>query len=81
MPSVIMLIPQFDNCSFSEIFFSLNVFIEFIFSYLIDDEKAKEENRKRGNSLPKDECQEDMDNKQPTMWLGTEDGWYVIYIH
>ncbi|GBL95427.1 Rho guanine nucleotide exchange factor 17 [Araneus ventricosus] len=44
-------------------------------SELPDDEKGKDENRKRGNSIPREEGQDDMDHKQPTMWLGTEDGW------
>ncbi|GIY33903.1 rho guanine nucleotide exchange factor 17 [Caerostris extrusa] len=47
----------------------------------IDDDKGKDENRKRGNSLPKDDSHEkdDMDDKLPTMWLGTEDGCIHVY--
>lgn len=40
---------------------------------LSDEEKG--ENRKRGNSIPREDGQEEMDLKQPTIWLGTEDGW------
>ncbi|GFS94317.1 rho guanine nucleotide exchange factor 17 [Nephila pilipes] len=35
------------------------------------------EERKRGSSIPREE--DDMDNKQPTMWLGTEDGCVHVY--
>ncbi|CAL1272731.1 unnamed protein product [Larinioides sclopetarius] len=48
-------------------------------SELPDDEKGKDENRKRGNSIPREEGQDDMDHKQPTMWLGTEDGCVHVY--
>ncbi|GFQ99567.1 rho guanine nucleotide exchange factor 17 [Trichonephila clavata] len=39
-------------------------------------DEGKEE-RKRGSSIPREE--DDMDNKQPTMWLGTEDGCIHVY--
>ncbi|XP_055929410.1 rho guanine nucleotide exchange factor 17-like isoform X2 [Argiope bruennichi] len=44
-----------------------------------DDEKIKDEHRKRGNSIPREDGQDDMDYNQATMWLGTEDGFIHVY--
>ena len=57
-----------------------------IFLYIRDssDEDEEEEcfineDKRRSGSLPPDISSDDNESQQPTMWLGTEDGYIHVY--